>query len=105
MGAFPRLPDGREYYLEKSDSGETYLKIRAGDLKVGDDLIFLGTVHRITDFGAYKHPKSEEYGWGPGWKIAYARTTEIKVTDHTWGMTIEPDGWYEISKSLLTAAA
>lgn len=106
MGAFPRLPDGREYYLERSDkTGETYLKVRGTDLKVGDDLIFLSAPHRLTDFKPYKHPRSEEYGWGPGWQTAYARTTEIKITDRTWGITIEPGGWYEVSKALLTEAA
>lgn len=70
-------------------------KAKGSEIKVGDDLIFLGTPHRITDIVPYRHPNAGKYGW-PTWFTAYARTTEPVITPLTWGITIEPGIEYEI---------
>lgn len=66
------------------------------DITVGHDLLFLGVVHRITDIRPYSHPVVTG---GAEWRIAYARKpAEIRISDSTWGITIEPGGtYYQVS--------
>jgi hypothetical protein len=60
------------------------------EIKVGDDLLFLGAVHRITDLRPYSHPVVTG---GEVWRTAYSRTpAETQVSDRTWGITIDPNG-------------
>lgn len=65
---------------------------KGADLRVGDDLLFCGKPHRITDFEPYSHPLVTK---GETWRIAYSRTDA--TAREQWGMTIEPDGSYEIA--------
>lgn len=75
------------------------MSVKGIDVKVGDDLTFLGKPHRITDIEPYVHPEADERGWAPGWRIAYARTPGQMLTkqnrETTWGITLEPDSDYE----------
>jgi len=57
------------------------------DLRVGDDLVFLGTAHRITHFTKYD-PTRAGLPAQKGWRIAHAGLG--------WAMTIEPRGHYDI---------
>ena len=64
------------------------------DIEVGDDLLFTGRLHRITDIKDYVHPVVTK---GETWRTAYARRPgEVTLTDGTWGITLEPDQSYEV---------
>jgi hypothetical protein len=70
------------------------MPVKGSELKVGDDLEFLGKIFRVTDIVEYVHPVVTG---GEKWAIAYSRKpTEIKIGPLTWGITIERDGSYEI---------
>lgn len=61
------------------------LRIQGRDVKVGDVLLFLGVAHLLIAIEPYPHPLDE----GVEWRIVYG-------ADEGWGMTIHPDGWYDV---------
>lgn len=61
------------------------------DVVVGDDIIFLGTPHRITRIEPYTHPVVTG---GETWATAYADTSAAAY-QAAWGITLEPDQQYE----------
>ena len=74
------------------------VKVKGQDVRVGDDLWFLGKPYRITRIEPYVHPAVTR---GEQWRIAYSDGPE-RGGKHAWGMTLEYEhGWaagYEISE-------
>lgn len=70
-----------------TDVDQKLIANRGRDLAVGGDLVFLGTPHRITRFTNYD-PTLMGLAPEPGWRIAHAGLG--------WGMTISPNGTYEV---------
>jgi hypothetical protein len=74
--------------------------VPGSEVEAGDDLLFLGSVRRITDIEPYEHPKAAEYGWGPGWRIAWSCQPGEMLTrgnrEKVWGITLEPQCTYEV---------
>lgn len=72
------------------------IKVKAQDVKIGDDL-WLGDVpHRITRIEPYTHPAVTG---GDEWAAAYSDGLE-GVGKAAWGITLEltnPSEYYEIS--------
>lgn len=74
--------------------------MKGKDVQVGDDLLFLGTAHRITDIEPL-----DSIQYPDGWRIAYARRPDqLKLTARNrgdvWGITLEPDAdHYEVSRA------
>lgn len=65
-------------------------RIKAQEVKVGDDLWFLGTPHRITRITRYVHPvvtRNEE------WRIAHS-DGPAGMYKAAWGMTLSYDHGY-----------
>jgi hypothetical protein len=65
------------------------------DVHIGDDLVFLGKPHRITDIAPYPGR--------PGWRLAWARLPGQVLTransDVIWGITLGPEaGYYEVTR-------
>ena len=65
------------------------------DVEVGDDLWFLGKVHRITRIKPYAHPVVTK---GETWRIAYADEPS-GVYQKAWSITLEPRGHYNVMKA------
>ncbi len=72
------------------------IKVSAKDVKVGDDLWFLGKPHRITRIVPYQHPSFP----GEMWVQACSDGPE-GIGKAAWGITLEltnPSKYYEISE-------
>lgn len=73
------------------------IEVRGQDVRVGDDLWFLGKPHRITRIEPYTHPVVTR---GEMWRIAYSDGPE-GMYKAAWGMTLEyGHGWargYEVT--------
>jgi hypothetical protein len=52
------------------------------DVEVGDVLVFLGTHHRVTEFGPGTH---------------LIEGSRIALAADGWGMTLDPSGSYEVA--------
>ena len=73
--------------------------VKGSEVKVGDDLIFAGTPHRITRIEPYVHPVVTH---GETWATAYADTPKAAYKI-AWGITLEPDTRaYEIADREVT---
>jgi len=70
--------------------------MRGRDVKAGDDLIFLGTPHRITRIEPYRGSLNDEL-FGREGRVAYSDTA-ASACRAAWGITLDPDGTYEISR-------
>jgi hypothetical protein len=73
------------------------IKVKGQDVKVGDDIWFLGTPHRVTRITPYVHPvctRNEE------WRTAHSDGPD-GMYKAAWGITLEFDhGWaagYEVT--------
>ncbi|MFQ6397350.1 hypothetical protein ACLMAJ_28320 [Nocardia sp. KC 131] len=64
-----------------------YITVRGRDLRMGDDLTFLSSIHRIFGFTPYD-PTRIGLPAEDGWRIADCPAG--------WGMTIDPGGLYRI---------
>lgn len=70
--------------------------VKGQDVRVGDDLWFLGTPHRITRIEPYVHSVVTR---GEEWRIAYADTPE-RAYRNAWGMTLEYEHGYAAGYSV-----
>jgi len=61
--------------------------VKGSEVKVGDDLMFVGRPHRITRIEPYAHPVVTQ---GETWAIAYADAPQA-MAKAAWGITLEPD--------------
>jgi hypothetical protein len=83
-----RRDDGRNWQL-----WEGRWCLRGADVALGDDLVFLGTPHRIVAFEVYD-PTRIGLPKADGWRIAYGAV--IKDKSSRFGITLDPNGRYEI---------
>jgi hypothetical protein len=67
---------------------------RGRDVKVGDDLWFLGAAHRITRIEPYKGVNAPL--WDGQARTAYA-DSHAGMYHAAWGITLDPDGRYDIT--------
>jgi hypothetical protein len=65
------------------------IMVKGQDVKVGDDLWFLGRPHRITRIRPYTHPVTR----GEVWRTAYSDGPAGSLLS-TWGITLEYDHGY-----------
>ena len=59
---------------------------RGRDVRVGDDLYFLGTPHRLICIEPYEGVNAPL--WNGEARVGYG--------ENDWGVTLDPDGLYEI---------
>lgn len=71
------------------------MRIAGSEVRVGDDVIFLGTPHRVTSVEPYSHPVATG---GEQWAIAYAATPERPAKGNAWAITLEPHCDYDITR-------
>jgi hypothetical protein len=67
----------------------TTIMVKGQDVKVGDDLWFLGRPHRITRIKPYTHPVTR----GEVWRTAYS-DGPAGMHKSAWGITLEYDHGY-----------
>lgn len=74
------------------------IMVRGQDVRTGDDLWFLGRVHRITRTEPYTHPVVTG---GGEWRTAYSDGPD-GMYRAAWGITLEHGGAarYEISERI-----
>jgi hypothetical protein len=72
-----------------------FLNVPAGEVRVGDDLDYLGKPYRITRIEEYAHPVVTK---GETWWIAYADTRE-KFGKNAWGMTLGKGTRYDVIRA------
>jgi hypothetical protein len=65
------------------------IKVKGQDVRVNDDLWYLGTPYRITRIKPYTHPVTR----GEVWRTAYSDGPE-RAGDRAWGITLEYDHGY-----------
>jgi hypothetical protein len=68
----------------------TTIKVKGQEVRVGDDLWFLSTPHRITRIEPYRHPAVT---LGEDWRIAYSDGPD-GMYKAAWGMTLSFDHGY-----------
>lgn len=65
-------------------TNRTTRRVRQSEVQVGDSIMFLGRLHRVTGFRSYNGP--------------LVRLVErFAVCDGGWGMALERDGWVEVA--------
>jgi hypothetical protein len=64
--------------------------VKGSEIRVGDDLLFLGTPKRITHITDYPPELVQMMGWGPGWRIAWSSTEPGLDKTKAWGITLGP---------------
>jgi hypothetical protein len=72
------------------------LDVPGSGVRVGDDLDFLGTPHRISRIVPYRHAVVTK---GELWRIAYAGVSSRgAIPRRAWGITLEPGGSYTVTR-------
>ena len=72
---------------------------RGREIRVGDDLIFLGTPHRITRIEPYPPTELNARLWDGKARIAYSDTAAASYKA-AWGITLDPNGTYDVGGAI-----